>query len=119
MTPDGKNLDFDNFVDEMQWRGFFEQCTNEDALRKLMAEESITAYIGFDPTADSLHIGSLLPIMGLVHLQKHGHRPIGIVGGATAMVGDPSGKSELRQLLTLEKIEENLAGVIFYSSFIS
>ena len=111
MSPDGKNLDFDNFVDEMQWRGFFEQCTNEDALRKLMAEESITAYIGFDPTADSLHIGSLLPIMGLVHLQKHGHRPIGIVGGATALVGDPSGKSELRQMLTLEKIEENLAGI--------
>ncbi len=102
---------FDNFVDEMKWRGFFEQCTDEDGLRKLLAEEKVTAYIGFDPTADSLHVGSLLPIMGLVHLQKYGHRPIGIVGGATAMVGDPSGKSELRQLLTLEKIEENLDGI--------
>jgi len=102
---------FDNFVDEMKWRGFFEQCTNEEALRKLLSEEKVTAYIGFDPTADSLHVGSLLPIMGLVHLQKYGHRPIGIVGGGTAMVGDPSGKSELRQMLTLEKIEENLAGI--------
>ena len=102
---------FDNFVDEMKWRGFFEQCTDEDGLRKLLAEEKVTAYIGFDPTADSLHVGSLLPIMGLVHLQKYGHRPIGIVGGATAMVGDPSGKSELRQLLTLEQIEENLDGI--------
>ncbi len=111
MSSHGKNLDFDNFVDEMQWRGFFEQCTNEVGLRKLLTEESVTAYIGFDPTADSLHVGSLLPIMGLVHLQKHGHRPIGIVGGGTAMVGDPSGKTELRQMLTLEKIEENLAGI--------
>ncbi len=102
---------FDNFVDEMKWRGFFEQCTDEDGLRKLLAEEKVTAYIGFDPTADSLHVGSLLPIMGLVHLQKYGHRPIGIVGGATAMVGDPSGKSELRQLLTLEQIEKNLDGI--------
>ena len=111
MNPQENKLDFDNFVDEMKWRGFFEQCTNEDGLRKLLAEESVTAYIGFDPTADSLHVGSLLPIMGLVHLQKYGHRPIGIVGGATAMVGDPSGKSELRQMLTLEKIEENLEGI--------
>jgi tyrosyl-tRNA synthetase len=102
---------FDNFVDEMKWRGFFEQCTDEEGLRKLLAEETVTAYIGFDPTADSLHVGSLLPIMGLVHLQKYGHRPIGIVGGATAMVGDPSGKSELRQLLTLEQIEANLDGI--------
>lgn len=102
---------FDNFVDEMKWRGFFEQCTDEDGLRKLLSEEKVTAYIGFDPTADSLHVGSLLPIMGLVHLQKYGHRPIGVVGGATAMVGDPSGKSELRQLLSLEKIEENLDGI--------
>ncbi len=102
---------FDNFVDEMKWRGFFEQCTDEEGLRKLLAEEKVTGYIGFDPTADSLHVGSLLPIMGLVHLQKYGHRPVGIVGGATAMVGDPSGKSELRQMLTLEKIEENLDGI--------
>ncbi len=103
--------EFDSFIDEMQWRGFFEQCTDEDGLRKLLAEETVTAYIGFDPTADSLHVGSLLPIMGLVHLQRHGHKPIGIVGGATAMVGDPSGKTELRSMLSLEQIEANLAGI--------
>ncbi|MCP4292758.1 MAG: tyrosine--tRNA ligase [bacterium] len=111
MTSNGQTQDFDNFVDEMQWRGFFEQCTNEENLRKLLAEETVTAYIGFDPTADSLHVGSLLPIMGMVHFQKYGHRPIGIVGGATAMVGDPSGKTELRSMLTLADIEKNLAGI--------
>ncbi|PID81623.1 tyrosine--tRNA ligase [bacterium DOLJORAL78_65_58] len=103
--------DFDNLIDEMKWRGFFEQCTDEEGLRKLLAEEKVTAYAGFDPTADSLHVGSLLPIMGLVHIQRHGHRPIGIVGGGTAMVGDPSGKTELRQMLTLDQIEKNLAGI--------
>ncbi len=102
---------FDNFLDEMKWRGFFEQCTDEESLRKVLEEETVTAYIGFDPTADSLHVGSLLPIMGLLHLQRYGHRPVGIVGGGTAMVGDPSGKSELRQMLTLEQIDDNLAGI--------
>ncbi len=106
MTPT-----FPTFIEEMKWRGFFEQCTDEEGLTKLLAEETVTAYIGFDPTADSLHVGSLLPIMGLVHLQRHGHRPIAIVGGATAMVGDPSGKTELRQLMTLDIIEQNLAGI--------
>lgn len=102
---------FDSFIQEMKWRGFFEQCTDEEGLAMMLDEETVTAYIGFDPTADSLHIGSLLPIMGLVHLQRYGHRPIAIAGGGTAMVGDPSGKSELRQLLTLEMIEENLIGI--------
>ncbi|MDX2472957.1 MAG: tyrosine--tRNA ligase, partial [Candidatus Krumholzibacteria bacterium] len=103
--------EFATFVEEMKWRGFFEQCTDEVSLTKLMAEETVTAYIGFDPTADSLHIGSLVPIMGLVHLQAHGHKPIAIVGGATAMVGDPSGKTELRKMATLETIAANLVGV--------
>ncbi len=102
---------FASFLDEMKWRGFFEQCTDEEALTALLAEETVTAYIGFDPTADSLHVGSLLPIMGLVHFQRYGHRPIAIVGGATAMVGDPSGRTELRSMLTLEKIELNLQGI--------
>ncbi len=102
---------FASFLDEMKWRGFFEQCTDEDALADLLAAETVTAYIGFDPTADSLHVGSLLPIMGLVHLQRHGHRPLAIVGGATAMVGDPSGRTELRSMLTLEQIERNLEGI--------
>jgi tyrosyl-tRNA synthetase len=101
----------ETFLDEMRWRGFFQQCTDEVALAELLDRETVTAYIGFDPTADSLHVGSLLPILGLVHLQRHGHKPIAIAGGGTAMVGDPSGKSELRQLLTLDQIEANLAGI--------
>ena len=101
----------DAFLDEMRWRGFTQQCTGEAALRELLAKETVTAYIGFDPTADSLHVGSLLPIMGLVHLQRHGHRPIAIAGGGTALVGDPSGKCEMRDLLTREKIAANLDGI--------
>jgi len=103
--------DSNAFIAEMKWRGFFEQCTDEAALSEMLSGEVVTGYCGFDPTADSLHIGSLLPIMGLVHLQRHGHRPIAIVGGGTAMVGDPSGKTELRQLVTEEQIEINLAGI--------
>ena len=68
------------FLDDMLWRGFVEQCTDEPGLRNLLAAETVTGYIGFDPTADSLHVGTLIPIMGLAHLQRHGHRPIAIVG---------------------------------------
>jgi tyrosyl-tRNA synthetase len=103
--------DFPSYLAEMKWRGFFEQCTDEAALGDLMAAGPVTGYAGFDPTAESLHIGSLVPIMGLVHLQRHGHRPIAIVGGGTAMVGDPSGKTELRQLLTVADIDRNLVGI--------
>lgn len=98
-------------LDELRWRGFTQQCTNEPALRELLGRETVTGYIGFDPTADSLHVGSLLPIMGLVHLQRHGHRPIAIAGGGTALVGDPSGRTELRELLSAEGIARNLAGI--------
>lgn len=100
-----------SFLAEMQWRGFYQQCTDPAGLAGLLGREIVSAYTGFDPTADSLHIGSLLPILGLVHLQRHGHRPIAIAGGATALVGDPSGKTELRQLLSVEQIEANLAGI--------
>ncbi|MBM4130511.1 tyrosine--tRNA ligase [bacterium] len=103
--------DFPDYLSEMKWRGFFEQCTDEAALTALLAAGPVTGYAGFDPTADSLHIGSLVPIMGLVHLQRHGHRPIAVVGGGTAMVGDPSGRTELRQLLTVADIERHLAGI--------
>ncbi len=99
------------FLEELRWRGFLQQCTDETALADLLARETVTAYIGFDPTADSLHVGSLLPIMGLAHLQRHGHRPIAIAGGGTALVGDPSGKTEMRQLLTEERIAEHLVGI--------
>ena len=100
-----------DFLPVLKERGFFKQCTDEAALTELLAGEKVTGYIGFDPTADSLHIGSLLQIMLLVHLQRHGHRPIAIAGGGTALVGDPSGKTELRKLLTLEDIEANLKGI--------
>ena len=110
---DGMNVrpDFPGYLAEMKWRGFFEQCTDEPALGELLASERVTGYAGFDPTAESLHIGSLVPIIGLLHLQRHGHRPIAIVGGGTAMVGDPSGKTELRQMLTEADIERNLIGI--------
>lgn len=90
--------------DELQQRGFVEQVSDAAALRLLLEKGKITCYIGFDPTADSLHVGNLVPIMALVHMQRHGHRPIAVLGGGTAMVGDPSGRSEMRQVLSAEKI---------------
>lgn len=98
-----------NLIDELTWRGMIQDImpgTEEQLLK-----EMTTAYIGFDPTADSLHIGSLVPILLLVHLQKAGHKPIALVGGATGMVGDPSGKSEERNLLSEEILLHNVAGV--------
>jgi len=100
-----------DFLPHMKERGFFKQCTDEPALAELLATETVAGYIGFDPTADSLHVGSLVPIMGLLNLQRHGHRPIAIAGGGTAMVGDPSGKTELRKMMTLEQIDHNLDGI--------
>lgn len=98
-----------DFIEEMQWRGMIHDMTPgvEDHLKKGMA----TAYIGFDPTADSLHIGSLVQIMTLVHFQRAGHKPIALVGGATGMVGDPSGKSQERNLLDKESLQKNIDGV--------
>jgi len=100
-----------NFLEEFQARGFFAQCTHEKELNELMARESISAYIGFDCTAKSLHAGSLIQIMILRLLQKHGHKPIVLLGGGTTKIGDPSGKDEARQVLTAEKIQENLSGI--------
>jgi tyrosyl-tRNA synthetase len=94
---------------ELNWRGVVKDYANET--EKHLAENKVTAYIGFDPTAASLHVGSLLPIMCLARLQKFGHTPIAIVGGGTGMIGDPSGKTVERQLLTYEKIQENLEGI--------
>ncbi len=95
---------------ELSWRGFVNQVTHED-LAENLEKEQFTFYCGFDPTADSLHIGSLLPIMGMVHFQRAGHKPIAIVGGGTGMIGDPSGKTQERQLLTDDQVEQNLAGI--------
>ena len=93
--------------DVFRERGFIEQITDEPQIRDLLEQKSVTCYIGFDPTATSLHIGSLVPIMSLAHLQRHGHRPIALVGGGTGLIGDPSGKTEMRQILTREQIDHN------------
>ncbi len=81
-----------NFIEELSWRGLLYDAT--EGLAELMAAGSVTAYVGFDPTASSLHVGSLLPVMALARLQRSGHVPIAIVGGGTGMIGDPSGKSQ-------------------------
>jgi tyrosyl-tRNA synthetase len=94
---------------ELEWRGVVKDYANET--EKHLAENKVTAYIGFDPSAASLHVGSLLPIMCLARLQRFGHTPIAIIGGGTGMIGDPSGKTVERQLLTYEKIQENLQGI--------
>ena len=95
-----------NVYDILEKRGFIEQSTEAAACRQLL-ENPLTCYIGFDPTASSLHVGSLLPIMSLAHMQRCGHRPIALVGGGTALVGDPSGKTEMRQMLSREEINAN------------
>jgi tyrosyl-tRNA synthetase len=98
-----------NFVEELQWRGLVQDMI--PGTDEMLANEKTAGYIGFDPTSDSLHIGSLLPIMILVHFQRAGHTPIALVGGATGMVGDPSGKSKERNLLTADQIQANIDGI--------
>ena len=97
-------------LDILQERGFIEQMTHEKELAEYLRGDT-TCYIGFDPTASSLHVGSLVPIMSLAYMQRHGHRPVALVGGGTGLVGDPSGKTEMRQLLTPDLVEENAAGI--------
>ena len=99
------------FLIEFKERGFFYQCTGEDDLSKLLDKEKINAYIGFDCTAESLHVGSLLQIMCLRLLQKHGHRPIVLLGGGTTRIGDPSGKDKTRTILSEEEIEKNINNI--------
>jgi len=94
-----------SLLEELSWRGMVYQHT--DGLPDALATEQLSAYAGFDPTAPSLHIGSLVPVMGLVHLQRAGHRPIALVGGGTGLIGDPSGKTAERQLVSAEEIEKN------------
>ena len=99
------------FLTEFKERGFFYQCTGEDDLSKLLDKEKINAYIGFDCTAESLHVGSLLQIMCLRLLQKHGHRPIVLLGGGTTRIGDPSGKDKTRTILSEEEIKKNINNI--------
>ncbi|MBO6303775.1 MAG: tyrosine--tRNA ligase [Selenomonadaceae bacterium] len=96
-----------NVFDTLSERGFVAQCTNEEELRKLFDEEQVTFYIGFDPTADSLHAGHFIALMAMAHMQRAGHRPICLVGGGTGTVGDPSGRTDLRKVLTDEIIHHN------------
>ena len=100
-----------NAFDVLRERGYFEWCTNEERLSQVMNEEMVTAYVGFDPTADSLHVGHLIPLMALGWLQRLGHRPIALAGGGTGLIGDPSGKSKERNLITVEAVMYNIEGV--------
>jgi len=99
-----------NVYDILEERGFIEQCSDTERV-KGMLDSQLTCYIGFDPTSDSFHCGSLVPIMALAHMQRAGHTVIALVGGGTAMIGDPSGKTELRKLMTNETIESNAEGL--------
>jgi tyrosyl-tRNA synthetase len=96
------------FIDELKWRGLFHQCTSEDGLRAHLSGAKRRAYVGFDPTADSLTIGNLVPTMMLAHFQRCGHEPVVVMGGGTGMIGDPSGKSAERQLMTTEQVAANV-----------
>jgi len=92
-----------NVYDELKERGFILQVTEEEKIQTRLSQPPVTCYIGFDPTATSLHVGSLIPIMSLVHMQRYGHRVIALIGGATALIGDPSGKTEMRQIMSREQ----------------
>jgi tyrosyl-tRNA synthetase len=96
-----------NVYDILQERGFIEQCTHETEVRELLGKESVTFYIGFDATADSLTAGHFLTVMAMMHMQKAGHKPIALLGGGTTMIGDPTGKSDMRTLMTVETIQHN------------
>ncbi|MCL7455426.1 MAG: tyrosine--tRNA ligase, partial [Anaerolineae bacterium] len=97
-----------NVFEVLSERGFIEQVSDAEGVRAAV-ERPITCYVGFDPSATSFHVGNLVPIMALAHMQRHGHRPIAVMGGGTGMVGDPSGKTEMRQLLAVEQIDANVA----------
>ena len=96
-----------NVFETLKERGFIAQTTNEDKIRDLLENEKVTFYIGFDPTADSLHVGHLLQLIVMAHMQRAGHQPIALIGGGTAMVGDPSGRTDMRKMLTQEEIDHN------------
>jgi tyrosyl-tRNA synthetase len=100
-----------NLLEDLKWRGLYADCTDLDALTQRLAEGPLTLYAGFDPTADSLHVGNLVPLLALRRFQMNGHHAIALAGGATGMVGDPSGKSSERNLQTLEQVAHNIAAI--------
>ncbi len=101
-----------NIFESLQERGFVQQCTNAEDVSKVLSDNPITYYVGFDPTADSLHAGSLVPIMAMAHLQRAGHKPIAIIGGGTTMIGDPSDKTEMRPMISVEQVDKNGARIL-------
>lgn len=101
----------DNIYDILVERGFIEQATHEDEIRELLGKESVTFYVGFDPTGDSLHVGHFVQVMVMMHMQRAGHKPIALVGGGTAKIGDPSGRSDIRKMLTEEQLNKNVEGL--------
>ena len=98
-----------NLIEEYRWRGMLHDAS--EGAEEALEQQRRSAYIGFDPTASSLHVGSLMPIMGLVHLQRAGHTPVALVGGGTGLIGDPSGRTDERQLLTKAQASENAEGI--------
>ncbi|MGX8774517.1 MAG: tyrosine--tRNA ligase, partial [Bacillota bacterium] len=114
MIPDDVSR-FDNVYDVLKERGFIEQTTDDEGIRDLLGREKVKFYIGFDPTADSLHVGHFMQVIIMMYMQKFGHTPVVLIGGGTTMIGDPSGRSDMRQMMTQETIREN--GLKFKSLF--
>ena len=109
----------DSLLQELEQRGFINQCSNMDAVKDLLNDDKIAVYLGSDPTADSLHVGHLVPIMMMRWLQKYGHKPIMLVGGATGRIGDPSGRDTGRPMMSEEVLAKNVAGLKkSYSKFL-
>ncbi|MBQ6685297.1 MAG: tyrosine--tRNA ligase, partial [Firmicutes bacterium] len=100
---------YTNVYDVLKERGFIEQTTHDEEIRELLGKESVKFYIGFDPTADCLHVGHFMQVIIMMWMQKFGHTPIVLIGGGTAMVGDPSGRTDMRQMMTQETIQQNCA----------
>ena len=101
----------ENVLDLLKDRGYIKQFTHENETRELLGKERVTFYIGFDPTADSLHVGHFIAMMFMSHMQRAGHRPIALIGGGTAMIGDPSGRTDMRNMLTVEQIDQNVSAI--------
>ena len=110
LIPDNVSK-FDNVYDVLKERGFIEQSTDEEKVRELLQNEKVKFYIGFDPTADCLHVGHFMQVIIMMYMQKFGHTPVVLIGGGTGMVGDPSGRTDMRQVMDIETIEHNCRAI--------